>query len=79
MFVAHARARQDQRGEVRVTDVDRQASRDQHGFTRFDHDVLLQHGAQVEAGGARGGVLWQREFGADAWVEDLGLQSVHVN
>ncbi|MNL06100.1 hypothetical protein D3C87_1267280 [compost metagenome] len=77
--MAHARARQDQCGEIRVTDVNRQAGRDQYGFTRFDHGVFFQHGAQVEAGGAWRGVLRQREFGTDAGVEDLGLQSVHVN
>ncbi|MCY1177082.1 hypothetical protein D9M73_173780 [compost metagenome] len=79
MLMAQAGARQDQRRQVRVADVDRQASGDQYGFTRLDHGVLLQHGAQVEAGGARCGVLRQREFGTDAGVENLGLQSVHVN
>ncbi|MNR54766.1 hypothetical protein D3C85_1750090 [compost metagenome] len=77
--MAHPRARQNQRRQVRVADIDRKAGGDQHGFTRLDHGVLFQHGAQVEAGGARCGVLRQREFGTDAGVEDLGLQSVHVN
>ncbi|MNG18285.1 hypothetical protein D3C84_1023360 [compost metagenome] len=77
--MAQAGARQNQRRQARIANVDGQAGRDQHGFTRFDHDVFFQHGAQVEAGGAWGGVLRQREFGTDAWVEDLGLQSVHVN
>ncbi|MNG19579.1 hypothetical protein D3C84_1037530 [compost metagenome] len=79
MFVAQARARQDQRGQARIADVYRQASGDQQGLSWLDDGVLFQHGAQVEAGGAWGGVLWQREFAADAWVEDLGLQSVHTS
>ncbi|MNR21009.1 hypothetical protein D3C85_1378830 [compost metagenome] len=79
VFVAQARARQDQRGQARVADVHRQAGGDQQGFARLDDGVLFQHGPQVKAGGAWGGVLGQREFAADAWVEDLGLQSVHTS
>ncbi len=60
-----------------IADIDRQAGGDQQGLARFQYGVLLEHGTQVEAGGAGGGVLWQREFATDAWVEDLGLQSVH--
>ncbi|VVN71504.1 hypothetical protein PS685_05059 [Pseudomonas fluorescens] len=79
VFMTQAGARQNQRGQARVADVNRQAGRDQQGFARLDDGVFFQHGAQVEAGGAGRGVLRQREFGTDAGVEDLGLQSVHVN
>ena len=78
VFVAQPRARQDQRRQAWIADVDRQAGRDQQGLARLQNGVLLQHGAQVQASGARRGVLRQGEFGADARIENLGLKSVHV-
>ncbi|MCY1410408.1 hypothetical protein D9M71_257770 [compost metagenome] len=74
VLVAQAGARQDQRGQVRVGDMDGQAGGDQQGLARLEDGVLLEHGAQVEAGGAGRGVLRQGEFRADARIEDLGLQ-----
>ena len=77
VLVAQARARKDQRGQARIGDVDGQAGGDQHGLARLEDEVFLEHGAQVEAGGTRGGVLRQREVAAQAGVEDLGLQGMH--
>ncbi|MNO76169.1 hypothetical protein D3C76_672390 [compost metagenome] len=76
--MAQARARQDHGRQARVADVDRQAGGDQQGLAWLEDGVFLEQGAQVQAGGAGGGVLRQGEFGAQAWVEDLGLKSVHV-
>ncbi|CNK18225.1 Uncharacterised protein [Mycobacterium tuberculosis] len=50
VFVAQARARQDQSRQARIADVDRQAGGDQDGLTRLKDGVLLKHGAQVQAG-----------------------------
>ncbi|MNE95277.1 hypothetical protein D3C80_1933420 [compost metagenome] len=75
--MTQAGARQDHRGEAGVGNVDRQAGGDQHGLAGFEDQVLLQHGAQVEAGGTRGGVLRQGEFRAQARIENLGLQGMH--
>ncbi|MNV88701.1 hypothetical protein D3C71_1829270 [compost metagenome] len=72
--MAQARARQDQGRQARVGDVDREAGGDEDGLARLEDDFFLEHGAQVEACGTRGGVLRQREFAADAGIEDLGLQ-----
>ena len=73
MFVAQAGARQDQRRQARIADIDRQARGNQDGLARLKDGVLLEHGAQVQAGGARCGVGRQGKVVAEAWVEDLGL------
>lgn len=52
VFMAQARARQDDCRQARVADVDRQAGRNQNGLARFEDGVFLEQGAQVEAGGA---------------------------
>src|SRR5690606_39027931 len=78
VLVAQSRAGQDHGGQARVADVHRQAGGDQQGLARLEDGVFLEQGAQVKAGGARGGVLRQGEFVAQARVEDLGLESVHV-
>ena len=77
--MAQARARQDQGGKARVADVHRQAGGDQQCLARLQNGVFFKHGAQVQAGRARSGVLRQREFVTNARVEDFGLQSVHTS
>ncbi|MNV74117.1 hypothetical protein D3C71_1673130 [compost metagenome] len=56
VLMAQARARQDHRRQARVADVDRQAGGDQQGLAWLEDGVFLEQGAQVEAGGAGGGV-----------------------
>ncbi|MNH40398.1 hypothetical protein D3C79_1017170 [compost metagenome] len=56
MLMAQARARQDDCRQARVADVDRQTGRNQNGLARLEEGVFLEQGAQVEAGGAGGGV-----------------------
>ncbi len=73
VLMAQARARQDHRRQARIADIDRQTGGNQHGLARFQHQFFLQHGAQVETGGARGGVLREGELVAEARIEDLGL------
>ena len=78
VLMAQARAGQDDCRQAWVADVDRQAGRNQQGLAWLEGGVFLEQGAQVQAGGAGGCVSRQREFAAQAWVEDLGLKSVHV-
>ena len=56
MFVAQARARQDDGGETRVADVDGQAGGDQGGLARRQSDGRIEAGAQVQAGTAGRGI-----------------------
>jgi len=77
VLVPQAGARQDQGGEAGIGDVDGQAGGNQQGLARAEDAVFLEHGAQVQAGRARRGVLREREVGAQAGVEDLGLERVH--
>ena len=55
--------------------VDRQTGRNQHGGAGFDGDGLVDAGAQVQAGAARGGVGGQHVL--HARVEDLDVDSLH--
>src|SRR5690606_28239464 len=69
MLVAEAGARQYQRGEARIADVDRDAGRHQCARPRGERQRLVEAGAKVEAGAARAAVGGQPL--AHPGVEDL--------
>ncbi|MOA49743.1 hypothetical protein D3C78_1726610 [compost metagenome] len=51
--------------------MDGQTGRHQDGVTRRQDQRGIQQGAQIHAGGTRGGVGRQREFGTDAGIQDF--------
>ncbi len=75
MFVAESGARQDDRSESGVGDVDGHAGRNQFSLARLQRQWRFKAGAQVEAGGAGGGVL--RQLLAQARVEDFDGNGFH--
>mmetsp|Transcript_24152 Transcript_24152/g.58678 ORF Transcript_24152/g.58678 Transcript_24152/m.58678 type:complete len:236 (-) Transcript_24152:173-880(-) len=75
VLVAQARARQDQRGQAGVGDMDGQARRDQRRLARRQRDRGVEAGAQVQAGAAGRGV--GGDLLGHAGVEHLQVNRVH--
>jgi hypothetical protein len=75
VLVAQAGARQQHRGEARVTDVDRQTGRDELRLARREHQRRIQARAQVEPGAAGRGVGGQVR--GHARIEHLDVDDRH--
>ncbi len=60
-----------------VADMDGDAGGNELGLARLERERVVEAGHQVEAGGALGAVTRQREFIADARVEDFEFDSWH--
>jgi hypothetical protein len=71
VLVAESRARKQNCREVRIGDVHGETRGDEMGLAGCDVQVFIQAGAQVEAGGAGGGVLRKRKLLTDAPIEDF--------
>src|SRR5690606_14569651 len=78
VLVAQPRARQHHRRQRRVGDMDRQAGRDQQGLPGLESGLRLEHGPQADAGRTGGGIGRQGKVAAETGVENLRLESVHV-
>ncbi|MNG16196.1 hypothetical protein D3C84_1000830 [compost metagenome] len=69
--MAEAGAGQYGGAQARILDVDGQTGRHQAGVPRRQGQRRIQQGAQIHAGRTRCGVGGQREFGADAGIQDF--------
>ena len=73
-FMAQPGTRQDHPRVAGIADVDRQPGGQQLGVARVQGQRGLHHGAQVEAGGAVGGVGGQWKLVAQAGIKKPVLQ-----
>ena len=76
MLVSQPRARQNHGRESGVGEVDGDAAWNQLGRAGLEFDRPADAGAQIQAGGAAGGIL--RQTVLEARVQYLDVESVHV-
>ncbi|MCY1452409.1 hypothetical protein D9M71_693250 [compost metagenome] len=74
--VAQAGARQHDRAQVRIFDMDGDAAGNQRRIPRLQGELGFQRGAQVHAGAGFGGIGRQGPGIAEAGIEQLHLQRV---
>jgi len=77
MFVPQTRARQQDRRQASVIDMNRQPGGDQVRFTRLKGKRLIETGTKIQAGRARGRVLRQGNVLAQSVIKNLQLDVVH--
>lgn len=77
MLVPQARARQQNGGQRRITDMNGESRRDEVGFTGLKGEFGLKAGTKVQARRTVSGIFRQRNLAAQAGIKQLKLNVLH--
>ncbi len=79
MLMSQPGTRQQNRRQMAIINVNRQPGGDQVRFTWLKGQQLIETGAKIQPGRARGRVLRQRDFLAQSVIKNFQLNVVHGN